>query len=71
MARHSNLEGVMRKLGEFLQDAMGDFSSKRLFALACFVIATVALFQGRPLTEYGPFLAAAVAVFIGQAATGT
>lgn len=61
----------MKKILEFFQDAAGQFSSKRLFALACFVIAVVALFMGRPVADFAPFLAAAVVVFVGQAATGT
>ena len=56
---------------QFLKDGDGQLSSKRLFGLACFGVAVAALFMGRPVVEFSPFLAAAVTVFIAQAATGT
>jgi hypothetical protein len=61
----------MKKIVEFFQDAAGQFSSKRLFALACFVVAVVLAFRGRDIALIAAFLAPATAVLSVQAATGT
>lgn len=54
-----------------LQDSNGDYSSKRVFGLLSFVVATILAFVGRDATTIGVFMGAATAVFIGQAITKT
>lgn len=55
----------------FLQDDKGNWSSKRFYALACFIVGTVLAFiNGDPIVV-GIFLAASTSVFIGQAVTHT
>ena len=61
----------MGNLFQFLKDADGQFSSKRLFALGAFVVAVVLAFQGRDLMLVGAFLTPAMAVLLGQAITGS
>jgi hypothetical protein len=49
----------------------GDISSKRIFGLACFIVATIGFFQGKLAPELGVFMGAATLVFIGQAISKT
>ena len=61
----------MNRLAEFFQGPSGQYSSKRLFAFACFAVAVVLVFRGADNATIGVFLAPAVAALITQAATGT
>jgi hypothetical protein len=72
----------MNKLAQFIKmvsvntkntvsDQNGDISSKRVFALACFIVATIGFFQGKAAPELSVFMGAAAAVFIGQAISKT
>ena len=61
----------MKRLGEFFQEPEGYYSSKRLVAIASFVVAVVLAFQVRDLSVVGTFLGLTTAILVGQAITKT
>lgn len=61
----------MDKLLSIFNGPNGEISSKRIFAMACFVVATIGFFMGKGATEIGVFMGAATAVFIGQVISKT
>ena len=61
----------MKRLGEFLQEPEGYYSSKRLVAIAAFVVAVIFAFQKRDLSVVGTFLGLTTAILVGQAITKT
>lgn len=61
----------MKRLSEFLQEPEGYYSSKRLVALASFVVAVILAFQRRDLGVVGTFLGLTTAILVGQAFTKT
>ena len=68
----SKLWEALRRPLEFLQDPKGEYSSKRLFGLACFGVAiALAFMPGSNTNNVAIFMAGATAVFIAQAASGT
>jgi hypothetical protein len=58
------------KIMQFLKDPQGDLSSKRLYGIACFIVATVIAFTIQNEVLTASFLASASAVFIAQSFTG-
>lgn len=56
---------------QFFEDSNGRLSSKRLFGMLCFTVATVGAFLHVESTVVISFLSAATAVFVGQALTKT
>ena len=56
---------------EFLQNPQGEYSSKRLFGLAAFIVAIFLAFMGRDAAVVAVFRGAATGVFIAQAASGS
>lgn len=61
----------MKKPIGFLKDEAGDWSSKRLFGLMCFLAAAGLAFAGKSAEVCGVFLGAASLVFGVQALTKT
>jgi hypothetical protein len=55
------------KVFEFFQGPNGEYSSKRLFALASFVVAIALAVQGKPAEVVAIFNGSAVAVFLASA----
>jgi len=51
---------------QFLKDPNGDLSSKRLYGIACLIVAIVLAFVKNDAVLTGTFLASASAVFIAQ-----
>lgn len=62
---------MFEKLASAFKGPNGDVSSKRIFAMASFIVAAIGLFLGKGAPEIGVFMAAATAVFLGQAITKT
>jgi len=54
------------KIMQFLKDPQGDLSSKRLYGIACLIVAIVLAFTTQNEVVLGSFLASASAVFIAQ-----
>jgi len=61
----------MRKIGQIFEGPRGEVSSKRVFALGCFIVASIVALQGGDPTTSGAFLASASAVFIGASISKT
>lgn len=59
------------KIPSMISDGEGGVSSKRVFAIGCFIVAAIGFFMGKAAPEIGVFMAAATAVFLGQAITKT
>ncbi len=59
------------KLVEILEDQKGSFSSKRFFALGCFINAIILSYTIKDPVLVGLFLTPATSVLISQAITKT
>jgi hypothetical protein len=59
------------KLIEVLQDGKGSLSSKRFFAIGCFINAIILSYTIKDPVLVGMFLAPAITVLISQAVTKT
>lgn len=62
---------VKEKPKGLLSDPVGDWSSKRFFGIASFLVAVVIAFVMKDATLTGVFMGAASAVFIAQAVSKT